>query len=271
MHLTTKRNGRLVFVLPWNDLTLVGTTDTDFRGDPNRVTPDASDVAYLLEVTNDAFPDAHVGPDDVVSAYAGLRPLLRRGREDRSESEVSREHEVFLDPDGLISVAGGKFTTHRAMAEAVVDMVEVRLGERWRNLTSGGAFGPPVGPLEEFLVLGFDEPAALELQARYAPEQVARHVDAPTARDPIVKGRHHVWAEVDIAMHEEMALTLTDVLVRRLGLFYEAADQAYEAAPEVASRMAKVLGWDADSTAREVEAYRTLVTEHRAFRMNRGG
>ena len=157
------------------------------------------------------------------------------------------------------------------MAEAVVDMVEVRLGERWRNLTSGGAFGPPVGPLEEFLVLGFDEPAALELQARYAPEQVARHVDAPAARDPIVKGRHHVWAEVDIAMHEEMALTLTDVLVRRLGLFYEAADQAYEAAPEVASRMAKVLGWDADRTAREVEAYRTLVTEHRAFRMNRGG
>ena len=269
--LTTRRDGRLVFVLPWNDLTLVGTTDTDFRGDPNRVTPDAGDVAYLLDVTNDAFPAAHVGPDDVVSAYAGLRPLLRRATEDRSESEVSREHEVFLDPDGLISVAGGKFTTHRAMAEAVVDMVEVRLGERRRNPTSEGAFGPPVRPLEEFLALGFDEPAALELQVRYAPEQVARYVGAPAARDPIVEGRHHVWAEVDIAMHEEMALTLTDVLVRRLGLFYEAADQAYEAAPEVASRMAKVLGWDADRTAREVEAYRTLVTEHRAFRMDRGG
>ncbi|TLZ90854.1 MAG: hypothetical protein E6K04_06920 [Methanobacteriota archaeon] len=250
---------------------MVGTTDTDFRGDPNRVTPDAGDVAYLLDVTNDAFPDAHVGPDDVVSAYAGLRPLLRRATEDRSESHVSREHEVFLDPDGLISVAGGKFTTHRAMAEAVVDMVEVRLGERRRNPTSEGAFGPPVRPLEEFLALGFDEPAALELQVRYAPEQVARYVGAPAARDPIVEGRHHVWAEVDIAMHEEMALTLTDVLVRRLGLFYEAADQSYEAAPQVASRMANVLGWDADRTAREVEAYRTLVKEHRAFRMDRGG
>src|SRR5439155_8134197 len=103
------------------------------------------------------------------------------GTESRSESVGSREHEVFLDPDGLISVAGGKITTHRAMAEAVVDMVEVRLGERWRNLTSGGAFGPPVGPLEEFLVLGFDEPAALDLQVRYAPEQVARYVGAPGA------------------------------------------------------------------------------------------
>src|SRR5207237_4187525 len=178
---------------------------------------------------------------------------------------------VCLDPDGLIAVAGGKFTAHRAMAGAVVDMVEVRLGERRRNPTSEGAFGPPVGPLEEFLVLGFDEPAALELQVRYAPEQVARYVGAPGARDPIVEGRQHVWVEVDIAMHEEMALTLTDVLVRRLGLFYEAADQAYEAAPEVASRMAKVLGWDADRTAREVEGYRTPGPAHRPLRLNRGG
>src|SRR3989442_2012513 len=145
--LTTRWDGRLVFVLPWNDLTLVGTTDADFRGDPNRVTPDAGDVAYLLEATNEAFPDANVGPDDVVSAYAGLRPLLRRGRGDRSESDVSREHAVFLDPDGLISVAGGKFTTHRAMAEAVVDLVEIRLGERRRHPTSEGAFRPPVRPL----------------------------------------------------------------------------------------------------------------------------
>ena len=269
--LTTKTDGRLVFVLPWNDLTLVGTTDTDFRGDPNRVTPDAADVGYLLEATNDAFPDAHVGFDDVVSAYAGLRPLLRRGREERSESEISREHEVFLDPDGLISVAGGKFTTHRAMAEAVADMVEIRLGERRRNPTSENMFGPPVRPLEEFLALGFDEPSALDLQRRYPPDQVARYVEAPGARDPIVEGRPHVWAEVDIAVHEEMALTLTDVLVRRLGLFYEAADQAFEVAQQVASRMARALGWEAARTAREVEEYRTLVTEHRAFRADHDG
>ena len=269
--LTTKRDGRLVFVLPWNDLTLVGTTDTDFRGDPNRVTPDAGDVAYLLEATNHAFPDANVGPDDVVSAYAGLRPLLRRGKENRSESEISREHEVFLDPDGLISVAGGKFTTHRAMAEAVVDLVEIRLGERRRDPTSEGAFGPPVRPLEEFLALGFDEPAALDLQGRYAADQVARYLDAEGARDPVVEGRPHVWAEVDIAVHEEMALTLTDVLVRRLGLFYEAPDQAFEVAADVSARMGNALGWDAERMAREVEEYRALVTEHRAFRVDHGG
>src|SRR5213078_5110737 len=188
---TTKGDARLVFVLPWGDLTIVGTTDTDFSGDSDHVIPDGRDVDYLLAAANEAFPEAGVGRADVVSAYAGLRPLVRHGKDDQAESDISREHEIFVDRDGLISVAGGKFTTHRAMAEAVVDLVQRRLGERWRNLTSGGACGPPVGPLEEFLVLGFDEPAALELQARYAPEQVARHVDAPAARDPIVKGRHH--------------------------------------------------------------------------------
>jgi len=105
--LTAKRDGRVVFVLPWGNLALVGTTDTDFRGDPDRVVPDAADVAYLLETVSDAFPDSHLGPDDIVSAYAGLRPLLRKGREEKSESEISRDHAIFEDPDGLLSVTGG--------------------------------------------------------------------------------------------------------------------------------------------------------------------
>src|SRR5947209_2500476 len=98
--LTAKTDGRVVFVLPVGNLALVGTTDTDFRGDPDRVLPDASDVAYLLETINDGFADSHLGPDDIVSAYAGLRPLLRKGREEKSESEISRDHAIFEDPDG---------------------------------------------------------------------------------------------------------------------------------------------------------------------------
>src|SRR5947209_2782986 len=116
--LTAKRDGRVVFVLPWGDLALVGPTDTDFRGNPDSVVPDAGDVAYLLETVNETFPAAHLGPDDVVSAYAGLRPLLRRGHE-KAESDISRDHAIFEDHDGLISVTGGKLTTHRAMAEEV--------------------------------------------------------------------------------------------------------------------------------------------------------
>ena len=121
------------------------------------------------------------------------------------------------------------------------------------------------------MALGFDEPTALHLQSRHPPEQLRRHLTAPAARDRIVEGRPHIWAEADIAVDEEMALTLTDVLVRRLGLFYEAHDQAFDQAPEVAFRMAGLLGWDATRTAREVEEYRALVTAHRAFRVDHGG
>src|SRR5207245_1385846 len=106
--LSTKRDGRVVFVLPWWNLALVGTA-----------VPDSGDVAYLLETVNAAFPDAHLGPADVVSAYAGLRPLLRKGGAEKSESDISRDHAIFWDPDGLISVTGGKLTTHRIMAEEV--------------------------------------------------------------------------------------------------------------------------------------------------------
>ncbi|MGI0149631.1 MAG: glycerol-3-phosphate dehydrogenase/oxidase, partial [Thermoplasmata archaeon] len=269
--LTTRRDHRVVFVLPWSDLTLVGTTDTDFEGDPDRVIPDAGDVAYLLEAVNDAFPEANVGPEDVVSAYAGLRPLVRRGREGRSASDISREHALFVDPDGLISIAGGKLTTHRAMADAVVTTVGARLGRVRPSRTMDMPLGPPLRPLEDFLALGFDETAALHLQGRHTPERLRRHLDAPSARDRIVDSRPHVWAEVDLAVQDEMAMTLTDVLVRRLGLFYEAPDQAFDVARDVASRMERLLGWDAARSAREVDEYRALVMAHRGFRVDHGG
>jgi glycerol-3-phosphate dehydrogenase len=267
--LTTKRDGRLVFVLPWGDLTLVGTTDTDFRGDPDHVVPDGPDVSYLLEATNEAFPAAKVGLEDVVSAFAGLRPLVRHSSEGSSESEISREHEIFLDSDGLISVAGGKFTTHRAMAEEVVDLVDARLSRRSSSQTRSAPLGPPIGPLDDFFALGIDEASALHLQGRYSATQVRRHLGGPMARNRIVVDRPNLWAEVDIAVREEMALTLADVLVRRLGLFYEASDQAVAVAPEVATRMAGLLSWDSTQTSREVAAYRALVSSHRAFREGR--
>ncbi len=264
--LTGRRDRRVVFVLPWGDLTLVGTTDTDFQGDVNHVLPERDDVGYLLDVVNDAFPEAHVTSADVVSAYAALRPLLRKGRQDRSESEVSREHSLFEDVDGLISVAGGKLTTHRAMAEEVVDLVAARIARRLPARTADRPLGPPLHPLQDFLALGLDEATAIRLQRRFSPEDVRTHLEAPGARVRIVDGMPSIWAEVDIAMDDEMALSLSDVLVRRLGLFYESEDQAIEAAPGVADRMARALGWDAARREQETREYRELVAAHRRFR-----
>jgi len=268
--LTAPRDGRIVFVLPWNELALVGTTDTDYGGDADHVVPNAADVAYLLDVVNSAFPQARVTTDDVVSAYAGLRPLLRNRRADARESDISREHAIFEDNDGLISVAGGKLTTHRSMAEDVIDLVSARLERTTATPTRERPLGPPTHLLADFTTMGFDEASALHLQARFAPEQVRRHLEAPRARDRIVDDLAHVWVEVEVAIHEEMAMTLVDVLVRRLGLFYEARDQALGVADEVAERMAETLGWDASRVERETRLYRERVAEHRKFRENRG-
>src|SRR5256886_3152935 len=268
--LTAPRDGRLVFGLPWNELSLVATTDTDQGGDADHVVPNAADVAYLLDVVNSAFPQARVTTDDVVSAYAGLRPLLRNRRADARESDISREHAIFEDNDGLISVAGGKLTTHRSMAEDVIDLVSARLERTTATPTKERPLGPPTHPLADFTTMGFDEASALRLQARCAPEQVRRHLEAPRARDRILDDLAHVWVEVEGAIHEEMAMTLVDVLVRRLGLFYEARDQALGVADEVAERMAQTLGWGPNRVERETRLYRERVAEHRKFREKRG-
>jgi len=267
--LTAKRDGRVVFVLPWGDLALVGTTDTDFRGDPDVILPDAGDVAYLLDTVNETFPAARLRPEDVVSAYAGLRPLLRRGRE-KAESDISRDHAIFEDGDGLISVTGGKLTTHRAMAEEVGGLLAHRLGRPRASVTWDRPLGPPIRPLGEFTDLGFDEETALHLQRRYAPEQVQRHLGAPSAADRLIAARPDTWVEVEIAVHEEMAMTLGDVLVRRLGLFYETPDQGVHVAGAVAERIGGILGWDSARTEREIRAYEDLVRAHQGFRVDHG-
>ena len=267
--LTAKRDGRVIFVLPWGRLTLVGTTDTDFRGDPDHVVPDAEDVGYLLESVNEAFPAAHVGPEDVVSAYASLRPLIH-ARPGEKESDTSREHEILEDPDGLISVAGGKLTTQRAMAEDVVDRVCKRLGHAVACSTVAAPLGPQAAREDAFLATGFDEQTSIHLSSRYEPDSLRRWLDEPGARERITPDLPYVWAEVCEAVESEMALTLTDVLVRRLGLFYEDRDQGRSVACAVAERMAVHLAWSQERIRSEVTEYEELVAHHRGYREGHG-
>lgn len=263
--LNAKRDGRMLFVLPWGALTLVGTTDTDFEGDPDRVFPTADDVAYLLEAVNDSFPEARVGPADVVSAYAGLRPLVREGRP-MEESDISREHEIFDDPDGLISVAGGKLTTHRVMAEEVVDHICGRLGRKVACPTAEASLGPSTGAVDELRALGIEGAPASFLAARHPVADIRPWLGRLSTEDRIVPGLPYLWSEVSIAVENEMAQTLEDVMVRRLGLFYESADQGLAVASGVAERMGAHLGWDGARQESELRAYRNLVADHRRFR-----
>jgi glycerol-3-phosphate dehydrogenase len=265
-------DGRVMFVIPWGDLSYVGTTDTDDAGAPDDVRASAADVVYLLRSANAYFPNARLGPGDVVSTWAGLRPLLAPARELRA-SAVSREHRIVESVSGLVTIAGGKLTTYRVMARDVVDLVARRLHD---------LDGRPVPrrPPTDRLALPGGEPADLEVlveaaRARDVPEPVARHLvrsygsesaavlnhaaQAPVLGQPIMAGRPEIWAEVRHAVDREMAVRLADVLIRRLHLFHEEPGHGLKAAAAVARLMGPLLDWDEEREAGEVAAYAAAV------------
>lgn len=276
-------DGRVMFVLPWGDLSYIGTTDTDADAPPDGIRVSAADVTYLLRSANAAFPEAHLAANDVVSVWAGLRPLLRQDQT-AAPSQVSREHRIVESAQGLISIAGGKLTTYRVMARDVVDRVASRLHE---------LDGRPVSPRPptDRLPLPGGEAAELDVlvegaRARGVSEATARHLvasygsEAPailnlvdrdrTLGDHMVPGRPEIWAEVAHAVEREMALRVQDVLIRRLHLFYEYAEQAAAVAAPVAQRMKKLLGWDDVREAEELVDYFKVVERARAFRAEIG-
>ncbi|HEX9293037.1 MAG TPA: glycerol-3-phosphate dehydrogenase/oxidase [Gemmatimonadales bacterium] len=273
--LLSQLDGRVMFVLPWGDLAYIGTTDTDADSSPDALRITAADVTYLLRSANAAFPDAHLTSHDVVSAWVGLRPLLRADH--ANPSQVSREHQVFESPQGLISIAGGKLTTYRVMARDVVDRVAKRLHE-----LDGRAV--PARPPTDRLPLPGGEAAELDVlveaaRARGAAEATARHLVANYGSEaaavlnlvdrdrrlgePVLPGRPEIWAEVTYAVEREMAVRVQDVLIRRLHLFYEVGDHGQSVVPKVTAQMKQLLGWDDAREAEELRDYFQMVERGR--------
>ncbi len=263
---------RVMFVIPWGAHTLVGTTDTDHPGGPDvPPTVEPSDVCYLLDTVNHYFPAARLASGDVVSAFAGLRPLIApRGKATMSPSAVSREEEVFTSPSGLISIAGGKLTTYRLVAKTVVDRVVDALraaGDRRRFQRSrtgevplpGGA----VPPATLAAALSRDghgvAPAVIDhLAGRYGSR--LDEVLGLVARDqrlgePIVAGLPDPRAEVVEAVEREWALTLEDVMRRRTQVALRDASAGAAAADDVAALMARPLGWDEETSRAAARGY----------------
>jgi glycerol-3-phosphate dehydrogenase len=271
-------DGRVMFALPWGDLSYIGTTDTDDDASPDEVCASGADVIYLLRSANAFFPQARLSPRDVIATWAGLRPLLRPARA-VSPSEASREHRVVESASGIVTIAGGKLTTHRVMARDAVDRVAARLHAldgrpraprppTDRLSLPGGETADLEGLMKGALERGVAETTARHLVAAYGSEAAAvlNLVDRDRALGGrIIAGRPELWAEVVHAVERELAVRLADVLVRRLHLFYAARDQAVPATSAVADRMADILGWDAARRAEEVETYLKLVARSRAF------
>jgi glycerol-3-phosphate dehydrogenase len=253
------KDKRSLFVVPWGDLTYVGTTDTDYDGplDDPQCTPE--DIAYVLRALNASITTG-ITERDVLGTWAGLRPLVNRAESGRT-ADLSRRHQVTVSASGVVTVTGGKLTTYRRMAADAVDEVAGRLGHkggsRTKRLTllGGEGFEEPAGDL-----------TAGHLAGRYGTEAGAVRAlaaDRPELHEPLVPGLPYLKAEAVYAARHEMAITLDDVLSRRTRARLLARDDSAAAAPEVAALVAPELGWSPADQEREVAAYRAAVEHER--------
>jgi glycerol-3-phosphate dehydrogenase len=278
------RDRRVMFTLPWVERTAIGTTDTDFTGSADDVHADAADVAYILDNTNHFFPGVNLTPDDVIATWAGLRPLI--ASDASRPHDVSREHEVFVRDEGVVVIAGGKLTTYRRMAKEVCDRAvewlndhggEWQHGRQIRRCRTKHRPLPGAQGLELPGQKAIQGIAARLVEAHGLDPRVAEHLSqAYGTRAEVVIARGglerlnadlpYLWAEVDQAADGDLARTIEDVLVRRIPLCLRGREQGLDVAGRVAERMAGRLGWSADETRRQLEAYRAYVAGTRRFR-----
>jgi glycerol-3-phosphate dehydrogenase len=281
--LFSQTDGRLFFVVPWLGYSLVGTTDTDFHGDPAAAAADEADVRYLSTEAQRAFPQAPFA--HVYYTWAGVRALGRV--EGVKEGRVSRKHRV-LDHGaqeglpGLVSVVGGKITAYRGIAEEVGDLVSRALGRRTRGYTDRRPFpGGAMADLRSFVDadlapraqgLGLIREQAARLARIYgslAHEVLDLVEREPALAQPLAAGSPAIVAEAARAVEQEWAVTLGDFLLRRSDLGLQ-ADQALGGIDETAAAMGELSGWDATERAEQVALYRAEVEPMRRLSTEAG-
>jgi len=268
--LTIRVPGKVLFLVPWPNHWLIGSTDDAWAGPPDRPTATPADVDELLNAVNRTL-DVGLTRGDVVGTYAGLRPLAVTSGSG-STVKASREHRVTVEPNGLVHVTGGKYTTYRVMASDAIDAV---LGAAARSRPSGTAELHLVGalPRPELDALAGRLAAANGLDPALVTRLVDRHgaeAEAVVALGrelkllaPLAPDIQNLEAEVAWAAQRELALSVDDVLARRTRLAQERPDRGAAFAPRVAKILGRELGWSAQRQAQETTAY--LASAHREF------
>jgi glycerol-3-phosphate dehydrogenase len=261
------QDGRMIFAIPRGQSTYIGTTDTNYQGPLEQPDVTQEDIEYLLQAVNEMFPRANIHTSDITSSWAGLRPLIHE--EGKSPSELSRKDEVFVSASGLISIAGGKLTGYRKMAERVVELVMKQLAAE-RNLhylpcqtadliLSGGE------TIDRFeldswvnqLVLqgcaGTDLPRkVIDLQGKYGSHTadiLRRAVDL--LRGGMDTENCILLAELQYGVEEEMVTNLADFLVRRTGRLYFESERMEDIQQPLERHLTRLFGWDEKNRTRE--------------------
>ncbi|MCO5143565.1 MAG: glycerol-3-phosphate dehydrogenase/oxidase [Oligoflexia bacterium] len=241
--LTSNKDDRVFFSIPWFDRTLVGTTDTDYNpivdGGMDEIKANENEIDYLMEGVKRTFPEASIRSSDILSTFAGLRPLVKEIGSS-NPSAVSREHKIWVDSSGLYNIAGGKYTTYRNMAKQMVDFVIKKMKSKHsqfgNTIGCNTAFEPLVLPsskknLEEHMQEyrnNLGDETLLHLQSRYGARwQLVADIALETSdgKEKIVEGETDILAEARYAKKFEMARTSEDFLRRRTMLALKAKNK----------------------------------------------
>lgn len=256
---------RMVFAIPRDGKTYVGTTDTFYDASRATIKITTEDRAYILDAIHYMFPDLKISEKDIESGWAGVRPLIHE--DGKNPSEISRKDEIWQSDTGLITIAGGKLTGYRKMAETVVGMVVEKLGATENKLfgpcvtknfpISGGDVGGSA-KLQQFLYaknkqaqrLGLDEQQGLKLVKMYGSniDTVFGYLADNRTSLPDV-----LYAQLMYAIHHEMAVIPTDFFIRRTGALLFDITTVMEWKEQVMVEMATIFGWSEDQQTRYTE------------------
>lgn len=272
LYIEAKRDGRPYFIIPWNDLYLIGTTDLRYDGDVDRVVPTEEEIRYLIDETNTAIPSAGLDRESVRYAYAGLRPLPYQPA--GKESGITRRHIVRDHAprvEGLLSIVGGKLTTYRSLAEEAVDAVYRKLGRaapasKTRKAPFPGAVGNLDRVRRELSQQGPDwlDPRSSEYLIQVYGTR-AEHVVAAADRGSEAMRRvvdeetGLIGAAVVFGFEHEFARTLTDIVMRRTMVGYD-RDAGMRADEQIAAVAEEAGIWTASEAAEQLELHRAYMS-----------
>ncbi|MFP3392766.1 glycerol-3-phosphate dehydrogenase/oxidase [Brevibacillus sp. SIMBA_040] len=261
-------DGRMIFVIPRGDITYIGTTDTAYQMEIDQLRTTQQDRDYLLKAVNAIFPEVRLSPQDVCSNWAGVRPLIYQ--EGKGPSELSRKDEIFVSPSGLITIAGGKLTGFRKMAEKVMNLVTSELalktGSRYKAcrtdqviVTGGERMGYrdyadcKKDLLEQGIARGVDANTAAEWIDLYGTNtlQIYNRLGAVKRKGEGIELEKLLRAQIAYAVEEEMTTTAVDFLRLRTGWTYFHVKKAEANAEGVIRIMGEQLGWGAGECNRQ--------------------
>ncbi len=256
-------DGRLLFMVPWNTRVTIGTTDTK-GGDIDQPLANDDDIDYLLRTTN-LYMRTRLTRDDIISSWAGYRPLISPANGGNGDtSKLSRTHVVMDGPGGMVTIVGGKLTTYRRMAEDTLDHVAKRNGKTithpTQNMPLDGAVGAQaanaaVDAAAQPYGWNADVVKRLKQYGSEAHKLLTLCAEDVALAQPIVPDLPYIMAEVVYACRYEMAMQLDDMITRRLHLNFEDWSRGIKPSPAIAQVMAGELGWSISETAAQVAGY----------------